>query len=91
MKSGTESTELAVSAMQVIDDCIQSIKNLMDEISAASVQQSQMILSVENGIKEISAVVQANSDAAERSAAVSMELSSQARKLNSLIRRFRIQ
>ncbi len=91
MKSGTESTELAVSAMQVIDDCIQSIKNLMDEISAASVQQSQMILSVENGIKEISTVVQANSDAAERSAAVSMELSSQARKLNSLISRFRIQ
>ena len=56
MKSGTESTELAVSAMQVINDCIQAIKTLMDEISAASVQQSQMIVSVENGIKEISAV-----------------------------------
>ena len=91
VKSGTESTELAVSAMQVIDDCIQSIKNLMDEISAASVQQSQMIISVENGIKEISTVVQTNSDAAERSAAVSKELSGQARKLNSLISRFHIQ
>ena len=90
VKSGTESTDLAVSAMRVIDDCIQSIKELMDEIAAASVQQSEMIALVENGIKEISAVVQTNSSAAEKSAAVSMELSNQARTLNSLISRFRI-
>ena len=44
--------------MQVINHCIQSIKELMDEIAAASRQQSGMIVSVENGIKEISAVVQ---------------------------------
>ena len=90
VKSGTESTDLAVSAMRVIDDCIQSIKELMDEIAAASVQQSEMIALVENGIREISAVVQTNSSAAEKSAAVSMELSNQARTLNSLISRFRI-
>ena len=90
VKSGTESTDLAVSAMRVIDDCIQSIKELMDEIAAASVQQSEMIVLVENGIREISAVVQTNSSAAEKSAAVSMELSNQARTLNSLISRFRI-
>ena len=90
VKTGTESTDLAVSAMQVINDCIQSIKTLMDEIAAASVQQSEMIVLVENGIKEISAVVQTNSNAAERSAAVSKELSNQARTLNSLISRFRI-
>lgn len=87
-KSGTESTGLAVSAMRDINSCVQAIKALMDEIAAASVQQSQMIVSVESGIKEISAVVQTNSDAAERSAVVSKELSGQARKLNSLISRF---
>lgn len=90
-KSGTESTDLAVSAMQDVDSCIQSIKTLMDEIAAASVQQSEMISLVETGIKEISAVVQDNSTAAEKSAAVSKELSQQARTLNSLISRFRIQ
>ena len=90
MKTGTESTNLAVSAMKVIDDCIQAVKTLMDEIAAASVQQSEMIVQVENGIKEISKVVQANSAAAEDSAAVSEELSSQARSLNSLISRFHI-
>ena len=40
-KSGTESTDQAVSAMQVINDCIQSIKLLMDEIAAASIQQTE--------------------------------------------------
>ena len=88
-KSGTESTDMAVAAMQVIGGCVQSIKELMDEISAASIQQSNMIASVEDGIREISSVVQTNSSAAERSAAVSKELSRQARTLNSLIGRFR--
>ena len=90
-KTGTESTDLAVSAMQDINSCIQSIKALMDEIAAASVQQSGMISLVETGIKEISAVVQNNSTAAEKSAAVSKELSQQAQTLNNLISRFRIQ
>ncbi len=90
VKTGTESTNLTVSAMQVINDCIQAIKALMDEIAAASVEQSEMIVLVENGIKEISKVVQTNSAAAEASAAVSKELSNQARTLNSLISRFHI-
>ncbi len=90
VKTGTDSTNLAVSAMQDINQCIQSIKTLMDEIAAASVQQSEMIVLVENGIREISSVVQANTSAAEKSAAVSKELSGQARMLNSLISRFRI-
>ena len=62
----------------------------MDEIASASVQQSEMISLVESGIKGISAVVQDNSMAAEKSASVSKELSQQARTLNSLISRFRI-
>ncbi len=90
VKTGTESTNLAISAVQVINDCIQSIKALMDEISRASVQQSEMIDSVENRIKEVSRVIQANSAAAEESAAVSTELSNQSKTLNRLISQFRI-
>ena len=77
--------------MQIIGECIQSIKALMDEISFASVQQSEMIVSVENRIKEVSRVVQSNSDAAEESAAISNELSNQARTLNQLLDQFHIQ
>jgi len=63
----------------------------MDEIALASVQQSEMIASVENSIKEVSRVTQANSAAAQESAEISKELSNQARTLNQLIGRFRIQ
>ncbi len=90
VQTGTESTNLAISAMQVINECIQSIKALMDEISLASVQQSEMIVSVENRIKEVSKVIEENSDAAEESAAISNELSDQAKTLNHLISHFRI-
>lgn len=90
VKTGTESTSHAVSAMQIINDCIQSIKTRMDEIAAASIQQSEMIVLVENGMKEISEVVQTNTASAKESAEVSKELSAQARTLNSLISRFRI-
>ncbi|MDE6974443.1 MAG: methyl-accepting chemotaxis protein [Lachnospiraceae bacterium] len=91
VKIGTESTNLAISAMQVINECIQSIKIHMDEIALASSQQSEMIASVENRVKEVSKVIQENSDAAEESAAVSTALSGQSKTLNQLIGQFRIQ
>lgn len=90
VRTGTESTNLAISAMQLISECIQSIKTLMDEISDASIQQSEMIVSVENRIKEVSKVIEENSDAAEESAAISNELSDHAKTLNQLISQFRI-
>ena len=62
----------------------------MDEIAVASIQQSEMIVLVEEGIREISNVVQTNSSAARESATLSKELSGQARTLNSLLGRFHI-
>lgn len=62
----------------------------MDDIALASVRQSEMITSVEKGIKEISEVVQTNSGVAKESAEVSQKLSEQARTLNGLISQFRI-
>ena len=47
-KTGTESTNGVISAMKVINESIQSIKALMDEIALSSVQQAEMITSVEN-------------------------------------------
>lgn len=90
VKTGTESTSLAISAVQVISECIQSVKTLMDEISLASLQQAEMITSIENRIKEVSKVIEENSAAARGSADISNELSNQARTLNHLISQFRI-
>lgn len=91
VKTGTKSTDQVVSAMKIINECIQSIQTSMDVISSASIQQSEMIVLVENGIKEISQVVQTNTASAKESASVSKELSNQARTLNNLLSRFRIQ
>lgn len=91
VKTGTETTNLVLSAMQVIGECIQSIKTHMDEIALASVQQSEMIVSVEDRIKEVSRVTETNSATAEESASISNKLSEQARTLNELISQFRIQ
>lgn len=90
VKTEKESTDHVISAMQIINDCIQSIKMLMDDIALASVHQSEMIASVEDGIKEISKVVQTNSTVAKESATASKKLSEQAKTLNSLISQFRI-
>ena len=87
---GTASSDLAISAMQIINDCIQSIKILMDEIALASVRQSEMVASIDSGIKEISRVVQANSMAAAENADISKKLSGQANALSGLIGQFRI-
>lgn len=62
----------------------------MDEIASASIQQSEMITSIEAGIKEISETVQTNSSAADKSAEVSKTLSDQAKTLNGLLRQFSI-
>lgn len=91
VKVGTESAEIAISAMRVINDCIQSFKTLMDGIALASVRQSEMVASVDQGIKEISRVVQANSVATEESAEISKKLSDEANTLNRLIGQFRIE
>lgn len=90
VKIETESTNHVIGAMQIINECIQAVKMLMDDIALASVRQSEMIASVEEGIKEISNIVKINSAAAKESAEVSKELSEQARTLNGLINQFRI-
>ena len=58
MKTGTMAAGDVISAVQIINECIQSIKTLMDDISLASARQSEMIVSVEEGIREIERVVQ---------------------------------
>ena len=49
-----------------------------------------MIVSVEKRVKEVSKVIQSNSETADKSAAVSTQLSNQSKTLNHLIGQFRI-
>ena len=63
--------------------------SLINEISRSSKEQADSIGQVNQGIDQISSVVQMNSATAEESAATSEELSGQAQILKQLIDRFR--
>ena len=60
----------------------------IEQISEASEAQAESVKQVNDGIGQISSVVQSNSATAEESAAASEELSSQAQILKDLVERF---
>ncbi len=63
---------------------------LIDEIALSSQEQATAIVQVNQGIEQISSVVQTNAATAEESAAASEELSSQASLLQQLIAKFEL-
>ncbi len=69
---------------------VQEVSATIDGISDASNEQAQSIQQVAIGIDQISSVVQTNSATAEQSAAVSKELSDQARLLKDLVGQFKL-
>ncbi len=82
--------ETAGSLLSVVDSVDKNIR-VMNEISAASQEQSQEIDQVTQGLDQITAVVQNNSATAEESAAASEELSGQAQMLKELVGHFQLQ
>jgi len=74
------------SSAQVTKDAV----SLIDEIALASQEQATSIIEVNQGIEQISSVVQINAATAEESAAASEELSSQADILQTLISKFEL-
>jgi len=69
---------------------VQEVSSTIDGISDASTEQAHSIQQVSIGIDQISSVVQTNSATAEQSAAVSKELSDQAKLLKDLVGQFKL-
>ncbi len=74
---------------EVIEGVTQTV-DLIDEISKATVEESQTLKSILTGVEEISGVVQTNAANVEETAAASDELSSQAVSLDKVVQRFKI-
>ena len=81
--------ETAVSFAEIVAGINES-NNLVELITNASEEQLQRISQVNNGIDQVTRVVQQNSATAEESAAASEEMSSQANTLQELMTRFKI-
>lgn len=88
-----QGTRLADETARTLAEVIESAKQVVkvaDNISNASSEQASSIAQFTQGIEQISNVVQANSAAAEESAATSEELSAQAQILRDLVAQFKL-
>jgi len=86
-------TKLANNTAQALDEIIEGItkvSDLIDEIAMATNEQSQGISQISQGLGQIDKVTQANTAAAEESAAASEQLKEQAARLNTMLNRFRL-
>jgi methyl-accepting chemotaxis protein len=88
-KGNTIVEDTSVSLQTVIND-VNHIVEMMEEVKKSSQKQSGSMMGVNNGIEQISAVVQDTSATAEESSAISEELFAQAETLNTLVSQFKL-
>lgn len=78
------------SALQLVVGGAQESTQLVEGIASSSAQQSEALSRLNDGITQISQVVQRNADTAEHSACSSEELNEQAETLKDSVNRFRL-
>ena len=87
---GAKITEETAESLNSVSKSTEEVNTLIEKISSASSKDLEGITSLNQGLQQISSVVQANSATAEQSAAASEELTGQANKMNELVERFQL-
>ena len=90
VEKGARITEETAESLHSVSKSTEEVNTLIEQISSASDKDLKGITSLNQGLQQISSVVQANSATAEQSAAASEELTGQANKMNVLVERFRL-
>ncbi|MDR3542800.1 MAG: methyl-accepting chemotaxis protein, partial [Desulfosporosinus sp.] len=90
VEGGTKIANDTATALNQIVEGVTKATNLVGEIATASNEQALGINQVNQGILQVSDVVQTNSATSEESAAASEELSSQAELLREQVSRFKL-
>lgn len=90
IKRGGDLAGKAAESLHIVVEKAETVTERVQQIAAASDDQSQAVAQLAAGIEQISTVVQTNSATAEESAAASEELSGQAQMLKSLVGKFRL-
>lgn len=90
INSGSQITEKVAASMNISVKATMDAVALINKIAEASQEQATAIIQINQGVEQVSAVVQTNAATAEESAAASEELSSQANLLQELIAEFEL-
>jgi len=76
--------------MSVMNDAIHQVSQLVEEIAAAAVEQSQGIVQVQQAVNQMDDVTQQNAALVEEASAASQSLQEQAGNLNQLVGKFHV-
>ena len=90
VEKGAKITEETAESLNSVSKSTEEVNTLIEKISSASSKDLEGITSLNQGLQQISSVVQANSATAEQSAAASEELTGQANNMNELVERFQL-
>lgn len=86
--NGSKVADRAVASIEVVVEGIRKIAESSKELSVSSANQARVMKEAEEGINQISDVIQTNAAVAEESSATSQELSAQAALLDDLVAKF---
>ncbi|WP_337022856.1 MULTISPECIES: methyl-accepting chemotaxis protein [unclassified Pantoea] len=89
-ESGTTQASDVGRNMDVMNDAIHQVSQLVSEIAAAAVEQSQGIVQVQQAVNQMDDVTQQNAALVEQAAAASQSLQEQAGNLNQLVGKFHV-
>lgn len=90
VSSGSKLAVAAEESMQGIMKSVQQVRDIMDEISAASDEQSRGITQVGVAVSELDRVTQQNAALVQESSSAAALLEEQARRLNDAVAVFRL-
>lgn len=90
VKTGAGHVGAAGATMDEIVQSVKRVNDIVNEISAASSEQSKGIVQVSQAVTQMDSVTQQNAALVEQAAAAAMSLQSQAEDLRSNVERFRV-
>ncbi|MCM1044484.1 MAG: methyl-accepting chemotaxis protein [Candidatus Gastranaerophilales bacterium] len=90
VENGNKIADRAVASIEIVVDGIRKVAVSSKELSILSTNQAATMKEAEQGINQISDVIQTNAAVAEESSATSQELSAQAASLDALIAKFEL-
>ncbi len=88
--TGTQRVNQAGQTMQDLVAAVQRVSDIMDDIAAASAQQSSGISQVNQAVAQMDQVVQQNAQLVQQAARSANELESEAARLREAVERFRV-